>query len=223
MFSYVFMKILEGRPSSYDRGMDQVSRGRVGAIKRDVAAQVAPGSRVLEIGCGTGELGAMLVDRGCVVEGFDQSKGMVKAARDRIAADGLEGKLTVRRMGVDGMDGLAEDSFDLVVSTLVFSELSDDERRFALRHAARALEPGGRLVIADEVVPTTTGRRILHAVARAPALALTYLASGATTEPLTELTAELEQAGFIIDEELRSHGDAFLRVTAHLPQHEEAA
>ena len=40
MFSYVFMKILEGRPRSYDRRMDKASRGRVGEIKASVVKEV---------------------------------------------------------------------------------------------------------------------------------------------------------------------------------------
>ena len=50
------------------------------------------------------------------------------------------------------MKAVAADSFDLVMSTLVFSELSRDERLYALRHAHRVLRPGGCLAIADEVI-----------------------------------------------------------------------
>ena len=88
MFSYVFMKILESRPRSYDRAMDKASRGRVKQMKEDVAAEVPNGSRVLEIGCGTGELAAMCIARGSTVEGFDASPAMVKVARQRIEEEG---------------------------------------------------------------------------------------------------------------------------------------
>ena len=168
MFSYVFMKILEGRPRSYDQRMDKVSRGRVRAMKQAVASEIAPRTHVLEMGCGTGELAALINARGSTVEGFDRSPSMLAVARERIEEGNLEGRLTVWEMGVDGMDALDERSYGAVVSTLVFSELADDERRYALKHALRVLEPAGLLVIADEVLPAEQhlqrrlGRRRLY-------------------------------------------------------------
>lgn len=214
MFSYVFMKILEGRPRSYDRAMHRASGGRILGIKQAVAERVSSGARVLEIGCGTGELAALMIARGATVLGFDASAGMVRAAEERVAGQGLEGSFQVRHMGVDAMDSLEEGAFDAVVSTLVFSELSGDERRFALRHAHRVLGPGGLLVIADEVVPRSAGRRALHALGRAPLVAVTYLVSHAMTRPVEELAGEIRSAGFSVETEERSHGDAFALVVA---------
>lgn len=212
MFSYVFMKILEMRPRSYDQRMDKVSRGRVRVIKEAVANEIAEGSHALEIGCGTGELAGMLIDRSCKVEGFDLSPTMVETARERIVTENLKEKFMVSEMGIDGMDAFQESGFDAVVSTLVFSELSDDERRFALKQAARVLKPGGRIVIADEVVPDTFLRRICHVFLRFPLVVLTYLVSSRSTRPLNDLRGELERAGFIIAKEERSHGGSFAMV-----------
>lgn len=223
MFGYVFMKLLERRPRSYDRRMDVASRGRVRAAKETVAAAVSAGERVLEIGCGTGELGAMLCARGATVEGFDVSAAMIEVARERIATEGLGQQLSVRQMGVDGMEALAAASYDAVVATLVLSELSDDERRYALRNAARVLRPGGRMVIADEVRPRTSARRALHSVLRAPSAAATYLVSRASTRPLVDLAAEVAQLGLAVTREERSNGDAFLVLVAERPADEGAS
>ncbi len=216
MFSYVFMKILEGRPRSYDRRMDKASRGRVREIKASVVKEVPQDARVLEIGCGTGELAAMLIGLGAVVDAFDASPAMVEFVRERIEAEGLAASLTVRHMGVDGMDSLPSSHYDAVVSTLVFSELTADERGYALKYAARVLKPGGQLVIADEVVPRKAAARILQRAVRAPMLAATYLVSRASTRPITDLAGEVAEAGFHIDKEVRSHGDAFALVKATL-------
>jgi len=105
-----------------------------------------------------------------------------------------------------------------VVSTLVFSELTSDERGYALKHAARILKPGGHLVIADEVVPRKAAARILQWAVRAPMLAASYLVSRASTRPIKDLAGELAQAGFRIDKENRSHGDAFALVKGTLQE-----
>ena len=216
MFSYVFMKILESRPRSYDRAMEKASRGRVKQMKEDVAAEVPNGSWVLEIGCGTGELAAMCIDRGSTVEGFDVSPAMVEVARQRIEEEDLSGKLIVKQMGVDGMDSLPNATYDAIVSTLVFSELSDDERRYAFKNAFRVLKPGGTCVIADEVRPRTPGKKVFHAMVRGPALATSYFISKAITRPIEDLAGEMKAAGFLVIKEVRSHGDAFALVVGVL-------
>ncbi|MFO7558261.1 MAG: corrinoid protein-associated methyltransferase CpaM [Desulfobacterales bacterium] len=209
MFSYVFMKILEMRPRSYDQQMDKISRGRVRAAKEAVAGKVPEGSRVLEIGCGTGELASLLIQRGAFVEGFDLNPSMIRTAKERIETENLAEKFSVSQMGVDAMDRFREEQFDAIVSTLVFSELSDDERRFALKQAKRILKPGGMIIIADEVVPKTLFRKLLHTVTRLPMLALTYLVSSSSTRPILDLSGELAGADFSIQKEIRSHGDSF--------------
>ncbi len=209
MFSYVFMKILEMRPRSYDRQMDKISRGRVRAAKEAVANEVSGGSHVLEIGCGTGELASLMIRRGTTVEGFDLSQSMIRTAKERIETENLADKFSVSRMGVDGMDRFRDEQFDAVVSTLVFSELNEDERRFALEQAKRILKPQAAIIIADEVVPKTFFRRLLHTVIRIPILTVTYLVSSSSTRPIPDFSGELVRAGFSIQKEIRSHGDSF--------------
>ncbi len=223
MISYVFMKILEGRPRSYDKKMEKVSGGRVRVMKEAVAAEVQPNESVLEIGCGTGELAAMMIAGGAKVEAFDSSPSMVEVARERIEKEKLDGSLQVEEMGVDGMDAIKDNEFNTVVSTLVFSELSDDERHFALKHAYRVLRPGGNLVIADEVVPRTGGRRLLHALARAPLAAMTYLASSSVTRPIADLSGEVSTAGFKVQKEDRTKGDTSAILVAQRPLEETSA
>jgi ubiquinone/menaquinone biosynthesis C-methylase UbiE len=223
MFSYVFMKILEGRPRSYDRRMDELSRGRVRAMKLAVASEIPSGTHVLELGCGTGELAALICDRGATVEALDRNPSMLAVAAGRIEEEKLAGRLTLREMGVEGMDGLEERSYGAVVSTLVLSELTEDERRYTLKHALRVLEPRGLLVIADEVLPRSRADRLLHSFSRVPMLAATYLVSGASTRPIPDLQGDVLSAGFTIEKEQRSHGDAFSVLVAHRPAQEEPA
>ncbi len=216
MFSYIFMKILERRPQSYDKLMNKASRGHVKAVKEAVVYEIPQGARILEIGCGTGELSSLLISKkAATVDGFDVSKLMVDFACKRIEAEGLKDKLTVRQMGVDGMDNFPETYYDAVVSTLVFSELSDDERRYALKHSKRVLKPNGVLIIADEVIPRNLIQRLLHTIIRLPMFIATYLISRTSTRPILSLSSDISAAGFIVENEFRSQGDAFALVVAH--------
>ena len=209
MFSYIFMKLLERRPQSYDRLIDKASRGKVLSAKKTIAAELLSASRILEIGCGTGELARMLAGQSAMVDGFDLNPKMIEFARAKSDAQNLEKNLFFQKMGVDAMDGLPAATYDGVVATLVFSELSDDERRFALNHANRILKPGGIITIADEVIPRDPLKKIVHLLFRTPMLLTTYLVTRTTTRPLRNLSGELMAAGFLIEKTIRSHGDSF--------------
>ncbi len=100
----------------------------------------APGRRlrVLDAGCGTGELAARLAARADVVA-VDLSAASLAVLRERRAPLlAVQGDLT--RLGV------RPGSVDAVVSNIVLSHLPDDLLRPALDEMHAALRPGGRLV-----------------------------------------------------------------------------
>ncbi len=218
MFSYVFMKLLEGRPETYDRRVERVAGGHIRAVKEQIANLVHPGDQVLEIGCGTGELAVMMARRGAKVTAFDASEQMVRAARTRMVREKLEDRVTLEPLEVSGMDRLESATYDVVVSTLVLSELSPDEQRYAIKHAARVLRAGGHIAFADEVRPRTTWQRLRYQAVRFPMLAVTYLVSRSSTRPLEDLSGQLSNAGLEVTREERSLGDAFALVVACKPQ-----
>ncbi len=223
MFSYIFMKLLENRPESYDRRVERVSGGHIRAVKESIASKIDSGCNVLEIGCGTGELAAMMAARGARVHAIDASEKMIAEARKRVEAEKLEDRVDVRVLPVADMDQLEAEAFDAVVATLVLSELNPDELRYALKHAVRVLRPGGRVLFADEVVPRTAGRRLAYQAVRLPMLVATYLVSSSKTRPLENLPASLRELGMEILEEERSLGDAFALVVARKPDKEVPA
>jgi SAM-dependent methyltransferase len=100
------------------------------------AADVTPGQRALDVGCGPGALTAELVDRlgPDAVVAIDPSVPFVDAARDRFP-------------GVEVLQGSAEDlpfsdhSFDVALAQLVVHFMSDPVA--GLREMARVTRPGG--------------------------------------------------------------------------------
>jgi len=108
-------------------------------------AGVAPGERVLDVGCGCGHTSVRLGERvgpGGSVVGIDVSGVMLASARQRAEAADLG---QVSFLNADAQTHpFEEGSFDLVYSrfgVMFFSELG-----VAFRNLARALRPGGRLV-----------------------------------------------------------------------------
>lgn len=102
-------------------------------------ARVTRGTRVLDVGCGTGETLALARFRGADVAGVDPAQDFLDIVGDRIPeAD--------RRRG--SMEDLPHeaDAFDSVI--LCNSLMYSDDRERAIREAARVLTPEGRLAVA---------------------------------------------------------------------------
>lgn len=193
MSTLVYMKILEQNPAKYDRGMRILTLARIDRIKREiVSAWVEPDHDVLEVGCGTGALAALMTKRGARVMGIDISENMLTAARKN-APEAEFIHMTATEIGK-----LGEDRFDRIVATLSLSELSEDELALVLRTSFVLLKAGGKLVVADEVPPSGWWKRLLARFIRWPLAALTFLLTQNTTRALKMFDGWVEQAGFRI-------------------------
>lgn len=191
------MKVLESAPERYDRGMRLLTLGRLAQVWSDMAARLEPGERVLDIGCGTGALAVRLAQRGCRVTGIDIAAPMLAQAGQRLRDEGLQDRVTLREMGAVDLDTAFEDAgFDAVVSSLVFSELSDDEVAYTLAECHRILKPDGQLLIADEVLPDSALGRVGTFLWRLPFALAAFLLTQNTTHRVAGLGARIEGAGF---------------------------
>jgi ubiquinone/menaquinone biosynthesis C-methylase UbiE len=102
-------------------------------------AWLGEGDRVLEVGCGTGQLTEELARHGCDVTAIDIGPSMVAISRRRL------GRAPVRFAVVSFEDFEADDgAFDLVVSATAFHWV-DPEVKFD--KTARLLRPGGWLAL----------------------------------------------------------------------------
>src|SRR4051812_42957379 len=104
---------------------------------------MTPTSRVLDVGCGTGELLMRLRAKypDAMLAGLDPVAEMLAVASDK-----LSGKEDLRIGYADSLPW-ASGSFDVVVSCNMFHYISHPVE--ALREMARVIRPGGALVLTD--------------------------------------------------------------------------
>lgn len=102
------------------------------------------GRRILDIGCGDGDLAADLAKRGAKVVGVDASGAMIEAARLRAAQGGLD--IDFRVATAQDLP-FASGQFDSVVAVTILCFVDDAAPVFT--EIARVLRPGGRLVIGE--------------------------------------------------------------------------
>ncbi len=117
--------------------------------------RLASGARVLDLGCGGGWAIVELAERfpASRVDGADIEPRSVELAMDRIARQGLADRCTARLLGPEGLIDVA--TYDAITTFLVIHEIEPDLKDDVIAAAARALTPGGSLVIFDEAYPDT--------------------------------------------------------------------
>ena len=164
----------------------------------------------------------MMARNGARVDALDPDVRMLDIARQKVTSAGLTERIHLFQLGVAQMDThFLDESYDKIVSTLVFSELSDDEQQYALKQCLRILKPNGLLIIADEVRPESIPKRFLYTIVRLPMSVATFLISAATTRPLQGITERLNHMGFKILFIEKQFGDAFETIVARKENHAE--
>ncbi|WP_067995989.1 class I SAM-dependent methyltransferase [Nocardia pseudobrasiliensis] len=142
--AYDLLTRLLGAPQLHRRLIDQ--------------AELAPGHRILEIGCGTGNLTVMAARSQPAAEviGSDPDpKALLRAQRK------INGRSGIRFERAYAQDlPYADGEYDRVLSALMLHHLPADTRAAAAAEALRVLRPGGRLHLVDiggdEIAETLT-------------------------------------------------------------------
>jgi SAM-dependent methyltransferase len=111
---------------------------------------LAPGERVLDMGCGAGRHAFECLRRGAAVVAFDADEVELKGVTAIMAAMEEKGEVPAGAAAVavcgTALDLPFEDgTFDRIIAAEVLEHIPDDGR--AMRELARVLRPGGRLAV----------------------------------------------------------------------------
>lgn len=139
-----FWDVVYDRLAAFYDAVDWFTYGTTHRLRQRALRYLPPeGSRVLEIGFGSGRLHIELAEHYSMA-GLDRAPGMVRLTGQRLAARGLTSDLQV---GDVTALPWAEATFDAVLSTFTFSAFPDPDT--ALVEMVRVVKPGGMIIIVD--------------------------------------------------------------------------
>ena len=135
-----------------DRYDETFTTSRIGQAQRaavweELAKTFRPGSRVLEIGCGTGVDACFLAERGVQVVACDASSQMIEVAARRIRERGLQKLVRPLALCAEAIAALpADQPFDGAFSNFGALNCIEDLRRVA-SDLASLLKPGANALL----------------------------------------------------------------------------
>ena len=109
-------------------------------------ARLRPGSRVLDVASGTGDLAALLNRSGCDVVSCDINEAMLRSGRDKLADRGLVSDVHYVRADAERLP-FADNSFDC--ATLAFGLRNMTDKPAALRAVHAGLKYGGQVLVLE--------------------------------------------------------------------------
>jgi ubiquinone/menaquinone biosynthesis C-methylase UbiE len=210
LVSMIIADRLESLTRYYDRWMHLITFGQDRRVRDAVLSYIEPGDRVLDVGCGTGTLAIQAAQKRTQVIGIDQSPAMLKLAREKAQANGVE--VDFRRAQAQSLE--LNEKFDVVTATFTLSEISPDEAEMVVADLAEHLKRCGKMIVADEARPAGTLQRIVSGFQRAIVALLTFIAIEERPTRLHDLRVLLEAAGLTVINEQHFQSGALRLVVA---------
>jgi ubiquinone/menaquinone biosynthesis C-methylase UbiE len=151
------------------------------ALIREVQRRVAPGSLLLDLGCGTGIDAVSLAAQGHRVVAVDWSPAMLQRTRERARAHGVSDRISVRLLGLHELTTLQPLHVDAVYSDLGALNCALDPS--VLSVCESLVRPHG-FVIASTLPHLCPWEVAIHLLKRDPSRAFVRLSRDAVPVPL---------------------------------------
>lgn len=115
------------------------------------AGNIPTTGKLLELGCGAGNMGVWLAEKGYEVSGVDIAPTAIQWANERAKTARSSAQFLIG--SVLDLKDFADSSFDLVIDSKCFHCIIGDDRKVFLKEAARVLKNGGYLLIDSMSTP----------------------------------------------------------------------
>ena len=144
----------------YDPVVALSTREKVFREKLLAQAEINPGDRVLDLGCGTGTFAIMLKTRypTARVTGLDCDPDILIQAQKKKLSVGVD--ITFDE-SMSYTTPYSESEFDTVFSSLFFHHIKSVEKLRTIREVYRVLEPGGFFHVCDWGRPSNSVSRVM--------------------------------------------------------------
>lgn len=218
MSTFILMKILESVPSRYDQGIYILTLGKLNKVYDRLTSYIKKEQKVLDLGCGTGALTLRAAQKGAKVKGIDINPQMLEIAQKRVIKKNLIQNIELCEMGVAELGSEESESYEVVMSGLCFSELSEDELIYTLKEIKRILKPEGLLLIADEVTPKNISKKILNEIIRFPLKIIIFIITQTTTHAIDNLPKKIKEIGLSIDSIRLNNIENFIELVVKNPK-----
>jgi cyclopropane-fatty-acyl-phospholipid synthase len=145
--SALFETAADGSPAAADWLLDQAQQRKIDRLLDQ--ARVGPGSRLLEVGTGWGELAIQAARRGAVVKTVTISARQHELAARRVAAAGLADRVSVELRDYRDVSG----QYDAICSVEMVEAVGERYWDSYFAQLDRLLAPGGRVALQSITMP----------------------------------------------------------------------
>lgn len=117
-----------------------------------------PGSRVVDVGCGTGNFSIKLARKGLEVVGVDVSRHMLKKAQEKVKKLDEDLEISFQQMDAKNLD-FSEASFDAAFSMATIEFIPDEDKKDFVQEMLRIVKSGGKVLVGTITADSEWGEK----------------------------------------------------------------
>ncbi len=205
MIIYGLMKFTEYIPWMYDFSMNLMTFGNHSKAHNYVISKIQKGQRVLDIGCGTGDISIKCAEAGADVTAVDASPQMLEVFEKKLSKkESLKDKIKMHEIGAGSVSTLLKgEKFDIIIMSMMLGELSTVVRKQTLKSANELLKDDGKIIINDELWPENKIIGLLYTILFIISFVPNFLLTRTLIRPVKGLKKDLTNFKLKVTEKKR--------------------